>query len=130
MVLKRIDTVRQMIQWIDIFFLILVVLYLMCQYAAIHYGAYWHIHHFRIAFCLCFWSMQHLSMSFKVVRWSAILKGVNNLFYVFFRSIVKCMPDDCVSMKLWVAYRSCFLNHFCYIALLIEHSAEVSTNDP
>ena len=51
------------------------------------------------------------SKSFKVVfslivRWSAILKGVNKLYYVFCfsRSIVKCMPNDRVSMKLWVCY--------------------------
>ena len=43
-VLKRIDTVREMIQWIDVLFLILVVLYLMCQYVAIHSAVYWHTH--------------------------------------------------------------------------------------
>ena len=37
---KRIDKVREMIQWIDMLFVILVVLYLMCQYAAIHSAAY------------------------------------------------------------------------------------------
>ena len=42
-----------------------------------------------------------------IVRWSATLKGVNNMFIRFFRSIVKC--------KLWVAYRSYFLNHCCYM---------------
>ena len=42
---------------------------------------------------------------------------MNNLYYAFcfFRSIVKCMPDDCISMKLWVAYHSFFLNHCSYI---------------
>ena len=56
-----------------------------------------------------------------IVIWSAILKGVINLHYIIFllfqifRSIVKCMPDDCVSMKLWVAYRSYFLYHRWYI---------------
>ena len=39
-VLKRIDTVREEIQWIDILFLILVVLCLICQYVAIHATTY------------------------------------------------------------------------------------------
>ena len=43
-----------------------------------------------------------------IVRWSAILKRVNNLYYgffvCFFRSIVKCMPDDCVRMKPYILY--------------------------
>ena len=76
------------------------------------------------------------SKSFKVVyrlmgRYSTILEGVNKLYYAFcfFRSIVKCMPYGCVSMRLWVAYRTYFLNHRCYIAFPFEHSAEISTND-
>ena len=40
------------------------------------------------------------------------------------------MSDDCVSMKLKVVYRSYSLNHRCYIAFPIEHSAEVSTDYP
>ena len=33
------------------------------------------------------------------------------MFFYFFRSIVKCMPDDCVSM---IINRGYFLNHRCY----------------
>ena len=39
-------------------------------------------------------------------------------------------PDDYVSIKLWVAYLSYFLNHRFYIVLQFEHSAEVLKNDP
>ena len=39
------------------------------------------------------------------------------------------MLDDCVGMTLGVAYGSYFLKNRCYIALQIEHSVEVSTND-
>ena len=39
-VLKRIDVVREVIQWIDILLLILVVLYLMFHDVAIHSVAY------------------------------------------------------------------------------------------
>ena len=78
-IFKRINTVREMTQRIDFLFLILVVLYLMCQCVAINSAVYWHTiseEHSGFAF------------SFKVVyslagRKSAILKGVNNLFYTF-----------------------------------------------
>ena len=39
-VLKIIDTVREVIQWIGILFLILAVRYLMYQYVAIHSAKY------------------------------------------------------------------------------------------
>ena len=62
------------------------------------------------------------SKSFKVVfslivRWSAILKGVNKLYYVFCfsRSIVKRMPNDRVSMKLWVCYIYLYTYIYIYI---------------
>ena len=37
---KRIDKVREVIQWIDILLLILVALYLMYQHVAMHSAAY------------------------------------------------------------------------------------------
>ena len=83
--------------------LILAVLYL--RYVVMHCAIYWHIHHLRIA-CYFVFGLYNIK-SFKVfysliMGWSAILKGLNNLYYIFcfFRSIVKCVSDDCVSMKL------------------------------
>ena len=66
-VLKRIDRVREMLPWIDLLFLILVVLYLMCQYVAIHSVVYWQIYHFRTACCFCFWSIEQFSA--RASRW-------------------------------------------------------------
>ena len=87
-------------KWIDILFLILAFLYLMCQYVVIHSATYWHIHHFRIALFLLLVYTTCFSKSFKgiysvIVKWSAILKGVNNLYYggvfLFFRSMYQAL---------------------------------------
>ena len=69
-VLKRIDTVREVIQWIDILLLILGNLYLMCQYVAIHSAEYYHINHFRIAFCFAFGLHNIFHKELQGILWS------------------------------------------------------------
>ena len=43
------------------------------------------------------------------------------MVFCFLRSIVKCMYNDCIAMKLWVAHRSCFLIMALTFALALKH---------
>ena len=74
-VLKEMDTATEAIKQIDILFWYSQF----CSWCDIelHSPTYWHIHHYGTV---------------EYIGWSTILKGVNNLYYVFcyFRSIVKC----------------------------------------
>ena len=98
---------RETIQLIDFLFLILVVLYLMCQYVEIHSAVYRYTYHFKehSAFVFGLYSIFQQELlggleSNGEIECDSERSGQAVLCFLFFRSIVECMRDDCLSIKL------------------------------